>query len=183
MKKIVPKLIMIFGLVIIVGSISLKIYSKNLENKAVNRFEQKIEEKVEIGKINIGDEIAIIDIPSIGINTVIVHGIENKYLSHYVCHFENTAMPGANGNFAVAGHSSFRYNEVFNDLHKANVGDKINIKTLNEKFTYIITEIFETDPENIEVLNQNNDIKEMTIVTCSNGGADRLIVKALIEEQ
>lgn len=182
MKKIIPKLIMILGLVIILGSLSLKLYSKNMENKAVNSFEQKIEEKVEIEDINIGDEIALIDIPSIGLNTVIIHGIENKYLNHYVCHFENTTMPGENGNFAVAGHSSFRYNEVFNELHKANVGDKINIKTLNEEFTYVITEVFETDPENIEVLNQNNDIKEMTIVTCSNGGKDRLIVKALIEE-
>ncbi|MGL5315549.1 MAG: class D sortase [Peptostreptococcaceae bacterium] len=183
MKKIIPKLTIILGLAIMLGSISLKIYSKSMENKAVNSFEQKIEEKVEIEEINIGDEMALIDIPSIGLSSVIIHGIENKYLNHYVCHFENTTMPGEYGNFALAGHSSYRYNEVFNNLHKANIGDKINIKTINEEFTYVITEIFETDPENIEVLNQNNDIKEMTIVTCSNAGKDRLIVKAIIEEQ
>lgn len=173
---------MILGLVIVLGSISLKLYSKNMEKKAVNNFEQKIKENVEIEEYNIGDEIALINIPSIDLNTVIIHGTEKQYLNHYVCHFENTSMPGENGNFAVAGHSSYRYNQVFNGLHKVNVGDEIYINTTNEEFTYTITEIFETEPENIEVLNQNNDIKEMTLVTCANGGKDRLIVKAVIEE-
>ena len=173
---------MILGLGVILGSISLKIYSKNMEQKAVNSFEQKIEKKIEVEELNIGDEIALIEIESIGLNSVVIYGIENQYLNHYICHFENTTMPGEYGNFSLAGHSSYRYNEVFNNLHKANIGDKINIKTINEEFTYVITEIFETEPENIEVLNQDNEIKEMTIVTCSNGGEDRLIVKALIEE-
>lgn len=174
---------MLLGLTIVLGSISLKLYSKNMEKKAVNNFEQKIKENVEIEELNLGDEMALINIPSIDMSTVIIHGTDKQYLNNYVCHFENTSMPGENGNFAVAGHSSYRYNQVFNELHKVNIGDEIYINTMNEEFTYTITEIFETEPQNIEVLNQNNDIKEMTLVTCTNSGKDRLIVKATIEEQ
>lgn len=183
MKKLISKILILLGLVVILGSISIKVYSRNMENKAVDNFEQKIEEKAKIEDLKIGEEMAQIDVPSIGLNSIIIHGIEKKYLNHYICHFENTAMPGENGNFSIAGHSSNIYNQVFNNIHKANIGDKINIKTTNEEFTYIITQMYETEPENIEVLNQDNDIKEMTIVTCSNGGKDRLIVKALIEEK
>ena len=118
---------------------------------------------------------------AINLNTAIIHGTDNKYLRHHVCHFENSAMPGQNGNFALAGHSSYRYNQVFNEIQKVNIGDIIKIKTINEEFTYKITEKFETNPDNIEVLNQDNHIKEITIVTCTNGGKDRLIIKGLIE--
>ena len=85
--------------------------------------------------VKAGDEIAIINIPSIKLNTVVVESIEKQYLNHYVCHFENTAMPGEYGNFSLAGHSSYRYNEVFNELHKISLDDEIIIKTLNNEFT------------------------------------------------
>ena len=42
--------------------------------------------------------------------------------------------------------------------------------------------IFEVNPEDTFVLDQDNEIKELTIVTCTNKGKDRLIVKAEIVE-
>ena len=86
-------------------------------------------------------------------------------------------MPGENGNFCIAGHSSTVYNNVFNNLKNINLNDEIKITTSEGEFTYLVSEIFETEPTNVGVLNQNNDLKEMTIVTCTNGGKDRLIVK------
>jgi sortase A len=133
-------------------------------------------------RIKAGDEIALINIESIGLNTVVVESIEKQYLNHYVCHFENSAMPGENGNFSLAGHSSYRYNEVFNELHKIKLNDEIIIKTLNNEFTYIVKDIYEVNPEDTFVLEQDNEIKELTIVTCTNKGKDRLIVKAQILE-
>ena len=91
-------------------------------------------------------------------------------------------MPGENGNFSLAGHSSYRYNEVFNELHKIKLNDEIIIKTLNNEFTYIVKDIYEVNPEDTFVLEQDNEIKELTIVTCTNKGKDRLIVKAQILE-
>ena len=188
MKNKIAKVLILIGLVICVGSISIKGYSKYIENKSTKSFEEEINKNINISKeddfsnVKAGDEIAIINIPSINLNTVVVESIEKQYLNHYVCHFENSAMPGENGNFSLAGHSSYRYNEVFNELHKIKLNDEIIIKTLNNEFTYIVKDIFEVNPEDTFVLDQDNEIKELTIVTCTNKGKDRLIVKAQILE-
>ena len=101
---------------------------------------------------------------SVGLETVIVEGTDNKYLKYYACHFEGTAMPGEEGNFSVAGHSSYLYNQVFNELHKVKINDEIEIETTKGIFKYKITE------------------KEITLVTCTNGGKKRLIIKGEIME-
>ena len=62
------------------------------------------------------------------------------------------------------------------------IDDEIIIKTLNNEFTYVVKDIFEVNPEDTFVLDQDNEIKELTIVTCTNKGKDRLIVKAEIVE-
>ncbi len=188
MKSKISKILIIMGLLICVGSLSIKGYSKYLENKSTRSFEEKIDKSSDETKeddfsnVKAGDEIAIINIPSINLNTVVIESIEKEYLNHYVCHFENTAMPGQYGNFSLAGHSSYRYNEVFNEAHKISLGDEIIIKTLNNEFTYIVNDILEVNPEDTYVLDQDNEIKELTIVTCTNKGKDRLIVKAQIDD-
>lgn len=188
MKSKTSKILIIVGLLICVGSLSIKGYSKYLENKATKSFEEKIDKNTKESKeddftnVKAGDDIAIINIPSIKLNTVVVESIEKQYLKHYVCHFENSAMPGQYGNFSLAGHSSYRYNEVFNELHKISLEDEIIIKTLNNEFTYVVKDIFEVDPEDTYVLDQDNEKKELTIVTCTNNGKNRLIVKAEIAE-
>ena len=168
MKSKISKILITVGLLICVGSLSIKGYSKYLENKSTKSFEEKIDKNAKESK---------------ELNTVVVESIEKQYLNHYVCHFENTAMPGEYGNFSLAGHSSYRYNEVFNELHKINLDDEIIIKTLNNEFTYVVKDIFEVNPEDTFVLDQDNEIKELTIVTCTNKGKDRLIVKAEIVEE
>lgn len=188
MKSKTSKILIIVGLLICVGSLSIKGYLKYLENKATKSFEEKIDKNTKESKeddftnVKAGDEIAIINISSIKLNTVVVESIEKQYLKHYVCHFENSAMPGQYGNFSLAGHSSYRYNEVFNELHKISLEDEIIIKTLNNEFTYVVKDIFEVDPEDTYVLDQDNEKKELTIVTCTNNGKNRLIVKAEIAE-
>ncbi|MDV5105351.1 class D sortase [Clostridium perfringens] len=99
-------------------------------------------------------------------------------LENNIGHFENTAMPGENGNFSIAGHRNTINNEVFRNIDKLQVGDEIKITTLTDIFQYEINEIFVTSPSDTDVLNQNLDEKTMTIVTCTNRGKDRYIVKA-----
>ena len=149
-----------------------------MENKALSSFEEKIERQEVITEVNPGDEIGIIEIKSVNLKNVIVESTDKKYLNHHVCHFENSAMPGEYGNFALAGHSStYYYNQVFNELHKVKIGDEIIIKTTNDEFTYTITETIVVESDEIEVLDQDMTKKEITLVTCTNGGKQRFIVK------
>ena len=178
MKNKISKFLISMGLLIIIGSLILITYSKYIDKKALASFENKIENNEIITEINPGDEIGIIEIESINLKNVIVESTDNKYLRYYVCHFENSSMPGEYGNFALAGHSSTYYqNQVFNELHKVKVGDTIKIKTVSDEFTYIITETLVVESDQVEVLEQDMAKKEITLVTCTNGGKQRFIVK------
>ena len=178
MKNKISKILITMGLLIIIGSLILITYPKYMENKALSSFEEKIERQEVITEVNPGDEIGIIEIKSVNLKNVIVESTDKKYLNHHVCHFENSAMPGEDGNFALAGHSStYYYNQVFNELHKVKIGDEIIIKTINDEFTYTITETIVVESDEIEVLDQDMTKKEITLVTCTNGGKQRFIVK------
>lgn len=181
MKSKISKLLISMGLLIIIGSLILISYSKYVDNKALASFEEKIETNEVITEINPGDEIAIIEIESVNLKNVIVESTDNKYLKHHVCHFQNSAMPGEDGNFALAGHSStYYYNQVFNEVHKVKVGDEIKITTIDDEFIYTITETKVVEADEIEVLDQDTSKKEITLVTCTNGGKQRFIVKGEI---
>ena len=178
MKNKISKILITMGLLIIIGSLILITYSKYMENKALSSFEEKIERQEVITEVNPGDEIGIIEIKSVNLKNVIVESTDKKYLNHHVCHFENSAMPGEDGNFALAGHSStYYYNQVINEIHKVKIGDEIIIKTINDEFTYTITETIVVESDEIEVLDQDMTKKEITLVTCTNGGKQRFIVK------
>ncbi|KEH98873.1 sortase [Clostridium botulinum C/D str. BKT12695] len=198
-KNIIPVLLIVIGLCLVCTGVGLKIYSKNKEANLIEKFNEEIQLEKQNNKlqkerkgdsnnkntnknrsIDYGNEIALIDIPSIDLQSVIVEGMKKEQLRYYLCHFEDTAMPGENGNFSIAGHSSFIYNEILNNLYKVNVGDVIKLRTKKGEFNYFITKKFIVEPNEIEVLEQNENKKTMTIVTCSNRGKKRLIVTAEI---
>lgn len=179
MKSKIVKLFILVGLTLCLGSPVLKGYSGYIEKQTTQSFKEKIDKKDNNKTLNpkIGDEVAIIKIPSIKLDTVVIYGMEEKDLNYYVCQFETSAMPGENGNFSLAGHSSHIYNEVFNNVHKVKVGDEIIIETIKDDFKYTVSKVFEIEPNDISVLEQNMDKKELTIVTCTDSGKNRLIIK------
>lgn len=189
-RNVLSTLFIIIGISLIITSLGLRIYSKNKESRLIEEFNKEIKiennNKKQCNNIkyvnNEGDKIAIMEIPSLTLKSIIVQGTNMNDLKYYLGHFEDTAMPGGNGNFCIAGHSSTVYNEILNNLYKVNVNDQIKIQTLTEKFTYVINEKFVVEPTKIDVLDQDNNIKEMTIVTCTDKGKKRLIVKAKLKE-
>ncbi|WP_297136533.1 class D sortase [Terrisporobacter sp.] len=182
MRNKISRLLILMGLLVLIGSLFLILHFKSVENRALISFEEKIEKNEVIENVDKGDEIGIIEIKSINLKNVIVESIENKYLRYYICHFENSAMPGEDGNFALAGHSSTYFaNQVFNELHKVEIGDEIKIKTINDEFIYTITETSVIEPEDTYVLEQDMSKKEITIITCTNSGKQRFLVKGEIK--
>ncbi|HDK7156655.1 TPA: class D sortase [Clostridium botulinum] len=196
-RNIISSLFIIIGLVLMASSLSIRMYSKNKEAQLIKEFNNDIalensknddknhdknygkQKRKTIKYTNgDGDKIAIMEIPSISLQSIIVEGTNMDDLRYYLGHFENTAMPGINGNFSIAGHSSTIYNEILNELYKVNVRDEIKIKTLTGEYDYIITKKFVVEPSEVGVLDQDENKKSMTIVTCTDKGKKRLIVKA-----
>ncbi len=183
MRNKLAKGLFILGLFIVSTVLIGKLYKSSVEKKTLEEFKEKFnyseeEKKKTLEEIKSGDGIALIDIEKIGVHTVIAEGSTLDVLENNIGHFENTAMPGENGNFSIAGHRNTINNEVFRNIDKIQVGDEIKITTLTDIFQYEINEIFVTSPSDTDVLNQNLDEKTMTIVTCTNRGKDRYIVKA-----
>lgn len=73
------------------------------------------------------------------------------------------------------------YTNVFNEIDKIKNGDKIVIDALNGNFVYEVVDKFVVEPEETSVLNGYSDKKEITIVTCTAKGKERLIVKGVLK--
>ncbi|MEL5899118.1 class D sortase [Clostridium sporogenes] len=200
-RNIISSLFIIIGLVLMVSSLGIRMYSKNKEAQLIKEFNNDIalensknddknhdknygKQKRKIIKYTNGDgdKIAIMEIPSISLQSIIVEGTNMDDLRYYLGHFKNTAMPGISGNFSIAGHSSTIYNEILNELYKVNIKDEIKIKTLTGEYDYIITKKFVVEPSEVGVLDQDENKKSMTIVTYTDKGKKRLIVKAEMEK-
>lgn len=181
---------MIIGIVIIIFALAIR-YESNVTQKAmIKDFKENIEKadnyiginesiKVAVKKGTIG----IISIPKIQLNVALSEGVDADVLKYAVGHFTGTPMPGSKGNFCVAGHRSYAYNEYFNRLDELAVGDKIIVTTMDGEFTYNIYESKVVQPEEISVLD-NTAGAEITLVTCTpiRLATHRLIVKGKMVE-
>lgn len=82
------------------------------------------------------------------------------------------------GNFCIDGHN---WNNMLKRLSEVEVGDTLYIINRNtkEKVNYEVFNTYTCVPEDLSCLDQNNDgKKELTIITCTPGGAKRFICKA-----
>lgn len=124
-----------------------------------------------------GATIAILRLDRLGIKVSIAEGTDRDVLRIAAGHFPGTAMPG-NGNFSIAGHSSDEYVCLFNDIHKAVIGDEIIITTRERLHRYLVSDITVAGPEEVGYVGNTNE-SVITIVTCTESGTSRLIIRGI----
>ncbi|MDO5708333.1 MAG: class D sortase [Andreesenia angusta] len=189
MGRKISNIFLFAGIILMLLSLGFKSYTKKLENDKIENFEKSIEEYKEEPEenkrlVNLneeGEEIAIIEVPSIDLKSVITQGTSNQNLRYYLGHFMNTRMPGEPGNFCIAGHNSNLYNEILNNIHLVKESDLIKITTKDEEYNYYVKEKRIVEPNDVSVLEDDGDRKLMTIVTCTDKGNKRLVVIAEME--
>ncbi|TKJ30643.1 class E sortase [Blastococcus sp. CCUG 61487] len=105
--------------------------------------------------VGVGDPFAILHIPrlSADYSRVIVEGASEVQLEQGPGHYLDTAMPGEQGNFAVAGHRVGR-GSPFLDLDRMQPGDPVVVETADSWFVYRVlgdpaTGDFGADPSGI----------------------------------
>lgn len=132
-------------------------------------------------KPNNNNVIAILEIPRLNIKYAVSEGTDSKTLKYSLGHFSGTAMPGENGNFAVAGHRNSSYARYFNRLDEVKKNDEILVTTHAGKFLYKVTDKFIISKNDSSVLNSTTE-KEITLITCTNGYKPkyRIIVKGTL---
>ncbi len=81
----------------------------------------------------------------------IIEGTDKAQLSSGgLCHYVNSDLPGALGNFAVAGHRA-GYGDPLGDIDKLQVGDSIVVRTSEYWYVYTFTSSELVLPDAIEV--------------------------------
>ena len=179
--------ILLIAVIIVIGLIAVK-YGKNYLNdqenkKVVEAFSQSLENKENV-TMNGYRVIGTVKIPKIE--------LEYPILDIDTPNPEETKEPmkisivkywGGNvndyGNLSIAGHNNYD-GTMFGKTKKLEIGDNIELTDLNgNTITYQIYDKFITDPNDVTILATNdNTIREVTLITCTNGNRERLILKA-----
>ena len=83
------------------------------------------------------------------------------------------------GNLSIAGHNNYN-GTMFGKTKKLGINDIVELTDLTGKtIQYKIYEIFVTDPNDVTILQtEDESIREVTLITCTNGNKQRLILKA-----
>ena len=83
------------------------------------------------------------------------------------------------GNLSIAGHNN-KDGTMFGKTKKLQKGDIIELTDLKgQTIQYSIYDIFVTDPNDVNILLPKDElIREVTLITCTNGNKQRLILKA-----
>lgn len=122
------------------------------------------------------DVIGCITIEAIGITYVVKEGAGKEILSRHIGHLPQTAAIGAKGNCVLAGHNGGRYGDFFKNAHKLKPGDRVELTdAAGEQYCYEVKELYVTDPYDWEVTADTGESR-LTLVTCTGGGKNRLIV-------
>lgn len=123
----------------------------------------------------------IVDIPKLGIENAVVTigGVDlNKSLVAYA----GTALPGEPGSPVIFGHSVLRqfynpsvknprrYNSIFSTIMTLKNGDEIYVTADGVRYTYIVNSKTEVKPEDVYILTQKYDAKQLKLVTCTPEG-------------
>ena len=137
-------------------------------------------------KLNISDDmLAALEIESADILEPLFKGpLTEEKLKNGVSVLEETDNLEMQ-NIPIAGHRVEGAGIRFNYIDRAEVGDEVKLITREETKVYKITEMFEVDPTEVDVLNQEaGATQELTLITCEDYNPDtllfekRLIVKA-----
>lgn len=191
MKKICNVIIII--LITIAVILSVKIFNKYIKNRQNEKNKQnvieKIQEQLETSKGNETEELPYIEyegyqvigtikIEKIGLEYPILNITTEESMKKSITKYWGDKINQA-GNVTLAGHNNFD-GTMFGNIKKLEIGDEIIILDLyNNSVTYKVFDKYVTNPNDVNVLqNQEDSVKEITLVTCTNGNKKRFVIKA-----
>lgn len=129
-----------------------------------------------------------LSIPKLRITNAVVRD-DHTDLKESLIHYPGTAQPGDLGNGVIFGHSVLpqffnpkNYLTIFSTLHTLDVGDDLTLQSGPATYTYRITSMYVTTPEDLTPLAQSYGSRTLTLITCTPPGTylKRLIIKATL---
>jgi sortase A len=132
-------------------------------------------------EFDLGNAYAILEIPRMDVEEVVVEGVEIEDLKRGPGHYERTADPwDRGGRVGIAGHRT-TYGAPFWDLDKLRVGDQIRLMTELGTYRYEVTELRVVAPSEGSVLRAPRHIgASLVLTTCEPrfSASERLVAFA-----
>jgi sortase A len=131
-------------------------------------------------RIPLGDAYAEIQIPSIGVDMIVVEGTDYDSLKQGPGHYLDTADPwDLSGRVGIAGHRTTYLHPFFN-LDHVQRGDAITLRTAYGGFDYTVTRNFVLPEEAAGVVLDQTKEPTLVLTTCNPkyASSQRLIVEA-----
>ncbi len=127
-----------------------------------------------------GEALARLRIPAIGVDKIVVSGVQVSDLKRGPGHYPDTPLPGQPGNAAIAGHRT-TYGAPFNRIDELAAGDEILIDTVQGAFRYEVRETLIVAPDQVEVLDDFGDDR-LTLTAChpKYSARQRIVVVAAL---
>ena len=128
-----------------------------------------------------GSAIGRIEIPRLGVSTIVRAGSDARTLDLAVGHIPGTALPGESGNVGLAGHRD----TFFRRLRDIRPDDEIRLVTRDGTYRYRVQRTNVVDPTDVWVLDPTKH-PSLTLVTCYpftyvGSAPQRFIVRASLE--
>lgn len=125
---------------------------------------------------------AILDYPKLGISYPVLSEESEELLKVSLCKYWGP-NPNKVGNYCIVGHN-YKSGKMFGKLSGAEIGDEVNLKDLSgNTVTYVVYNRYVVDPTDVSCTSQlTNGQREITLITCTNYGQDRLVIKAREKE-
>jgi len=108
-----------------------------------------------------GASIGRLEIPRLGLSTMIVEGDSRRDLKRAAGHIPGTSFPGQPGNSGVAAHRD----TYFRPLRFIRTNDEIIVEMVEGSFRYRVTSTEIVEPQQNRVLYPTSD-ETLTLVTC-----------------
>jgi sortase A len=139
----------------------------------------------ELGALNaaipVGDPVALIVIPTIGVNQVVNEGTTGRELMNGPGHLPATPLPGEYGNAVIMGREN-SYGRPFQHLSQLTTGDMIQVTTGQGVFNYQVQTVGTVPADDLSTYGGVQG-SQLTLVTAGPGFAPSQYLKVVAKLQ
>jgi sortase A len=152
-----------FAALIWSGAFVLRAHLEQIRASAVLNREAVIHsaDRLTVNSVQPHGLLGRIDIPRIGVSSVVLEGDDKDTLALSVGHVPGTALPGSDGNVALAAHRD----TFFRGLEHIRAGDEIRLTSLGSDRAYRVDSTRVVAPTDVYVLKETGS-PILTLVTC-----------------
>lgn len=192
MKNTVGFLLLLAG-VLLIAYPFYKEWEQNKEVRALENALSLIEnaDGNEVDLTNIEDltlskdeveNVLELEIPFIDMKHLVLDKTTDENLNIALTQIKQNQTPGS-GNFTIAGHRGYRDGRHFSNLSSVPVGEMAYLHTKDKTYVYEIVSSEVIEDTDVQVLDDHDNLDELTLITCTISGKNRVAVKGnLVEE-